>query len=247
MAYLPGKFVWFEHHSSDTARARAFYEPIFGWTGEAMPLGEMQYTMIQNGGEGVGGWCPSTEERARWAGYVSVDDVDASYAQALADGATSESAPQDYGPVGRGAAIVDPVGARISLWKSAQDDMPDTPKPLPGTFCWNELWASDAARGLAFYEKLIGYRGNAMDMGEHGTYQVLMAGEVPRGGVMQAPPGVPPKWLPYVQVSDVDGVIAKAKAGGAAVVLEPSDVPEVGRLAIFVDPMGASLGVIKSL
>ena len=34
--YLPGKFVWFEYVSNDAARARAFYEPLFGWRTESM-------------------------------------------------------------------------------------------------------------------------------------------------------------------------------------------------------------------
>ena len=31
MSYLPGKFTWFEHLSSDPAKAKAFYEGLFGW------------------------------------------------------------------------------------------------------------------------------------------------------------------------------------------------------------------------
>lgn len=247
MAYLPGKFVWFEHHSADPDRARAFYEPLFGWRTETMPLGDLQYSMILNGADGAGGWCRSDEARARWVGHLSVPDVDAVYARALAAGSTAEAEPMDYGPVGRGAAVVDPVGARLSLWKSAQEDMPDTPAPAVGSFCWNELWAPDAARALAFYRELIGYGTVPMNMGDQGTYHLLTTGETMRAGIMQAPPGVPPQWLPYVQVGDVDGVVAKARAEGASVMLDAQDVPEVGRIAIFVDPQGASLGIIKSL
>ena len=31
MSHLPGKFVWFEHLSSDVPKARKFYETLFGW------------------------------------------------------------------------------------------------------------------------------------------------------------------------------------------------------------------------
>ncbi len=39
MAYLPGKFVWFEHLSNDIAKARGFYEKLFGWNTEMMAMG----------------------------------------------------------------------------------------------------------------------------------------------------------------------------------------------------------------
>ena len=43
MSYLPGKFVWFEHVSNDSAKARAFYGELCGWTSETMPMGEQTY------------------------------------------------------------------------------------------------------------------------------------------------------------------------------------------------------------
>src|SRR2546423_11527968 len=55
MSYLPGKFVWFEHVSSDTAKARKFYDPLFNWHTESMPMGSTRYPMIMNGNDGIGG------------------------------------------------------------------------------------------------------------------------------------------------------------------------------------------------
>ena len=49
MSFLPGKFVWFEHASTDPAAARKFYEPLFGWHVENMAMGDQQYAMIMNG------------------------------------------------------------------------------------------------------------------------------------------------------------------------------------------------------
>ena len=38
MSYLPGKFVWFEHLSTDPARARNFYQQLFNWHVETMKV-----------------------------------------------------------------------------------------------------------------------------------------------------------------------------------------------------------------
>ena len=53
MSYTPGRFVWFEHHSNDIAKARAFYEKLFGWNTEMMAMSSGDpYAMIHNGETG---------------------------------------------------------------------------------------------------------------------------------------------------------------------------------------------------
>lgn len=250
MSYLQGKFVWFEHASHDPAAARKFYEPLFGWHVENMPMQGLQYPMILNAGSGIGGFSTLLASQggsaARWVSYVSVGDVDRTYATALAAGAKSEAAPTDYGAVGRGAAIVDPTGARLSLWKSAQEDQPDTDVPVGG-WVWNELATSDVEMALAFYRRVLGYTVQTMDMGEQGQYHVLQTGgDKGRGGVMRAPdPGMASQWIPYVHVADVDAALASAARLGATVCMGGTDIADVGRIGMFVDPQGAMLALIK--
>ena len=183
MSSLPGKFVWFEHLSANIPKARKFYDALFGWHTESMPMGGQRYSMILNGdgttSEGIGGY-RNIEASARpaWISYISVDNVDASYAAALAAGATGVSAPAEHGTVGRGATITDPTGATVCLWKSAEGDRPDPAKTPIGAWCWNELWTTDDARALAFYEKVFGYSHDSMDMGPEGTYYMLKTGEI---------------------------------------------------------------------
>jgi len=178
MSSLPGKFVWFEHLSADIPKARRFYDALFGWHTESMPMGGQRYSMILNGdgttSEGIGGYRNiDPGARPSWISYISVDDVDARYAAALAAGATGLSAPADHGTVGRGATITDPTGAAVCLWKSADGDRADPAKTPIGAWCWNELWTTDDARALAFYEKVIGYTHDSMDMGPEGTYYII--------------------------------------------------------------------------
>ena len=47
-------------------------------------------------------------------------------------------------------------------------------------------------------------------------YHILSLGGVDRGGVTaELPAGVPPHWLPYVNVGDVDATIGRAKKSSA--------------------------------
>jgi uncharacterized protein len=247
MSHLPGKFVWFEHLSNDTATARKFYEPLFGWHTEMMAMGDTRYPMILNGGAGIGGYgAASAGARNAWRSYLSVSDVDAAHAAALAAGAKSLTSPMDYGPVGRGSTVADPTGAVVSLWKSAQGDQPDVAQAPNGAWCWNELWTTDDAKALTFYERAFGYSHDSMDMGPQGTYYMLKKDGLSRAGLMRATNDkAPSMWLPYVAVANCDATAAKAKSLGGQVALAPQDIPGVGRFTIMVDTVGAAVAAIK--
>ena len=250
MSHLPGKFVWFEHVSSDTAKARTFYEALCGWTTQPMPMGDQNYDIITNAGAGIGGYRADKDGHAYWASYLSVADVDKSYKAALAAGAKSVAEPMDFGPVGRAAVITDPTGARVSLWKGAGDDPADVEKTPVGGWHWNELHSKDAKAALAFYTKAFGMAQDSMDMGPAGTYYLLKdaAGQM-RGGIMQQEAGVaaPSSWLPYIEVADCDASTRLAmKLGARQTIAPPMDVDMVGRFAIIMDPCGAPIGLIKA-
>jgi predicted enzyme related to lactoylglutathione lyase len=246
--HLPGKFVWFEHVSNDTARARAFYEPLFGWHAEAMPMGEQTYHMLMNGEHGIGG-LRSAEAGvpSHWIGYLSVADVDASFKAALANGAQALLPPTDFAPMGRGAGLADPSGAAFCLWHGNNGDAPDADVPVGG-WVWNELWTPDVKASLAFYERVFGYSHDAMDMGPQGTYYILKSADGKgRAGAMQSTgSAAPPMWLPYVHVNDCDATASQAQTLGARqIVVPPTDIPGVGRFAVLLDPLGAALAMLK--
>ena len=251
MSYLPGKFVWFEHVSNDSAKARAFYGELCGWTVEAMPMGEQTYHTIKNGKDrAIGGYRTAEPGMpSHWSSYLSVPDVDKSFAAAKAAGATGLMDPMDFGPVGRGCAISDPTGAAVCLWKGAQGDPEDVDKTPIGGWFWNELFTKDVKAAVAFYEKAFGFTHDEMDMGPQGTYYILKSADGKmRAGAMQQPPGtpVPSNWLPYIHVADCDAAAAKAtKLGAKSIMMPPTDIPNIGRFAVIIDPLGAAIAVIK--
>jgi predicted enzyme related to lactoylglutathione lyase len=58
---------------------------------------------------------------------------------------------------------------------------------------------------------------------------------------------MPPHWLTYVGTDDVDATAAKAKDLGGNVIVEPADIPEVGRFSIVADPTGAVFGLFQPI
>ena len=55
--------------------------------------------------------------------------------------------------------------------------------------------------------------------------------------------GQPAAWTTYVSVEDADATVAKVKEAGGTVYVEPMDVLDVGRMAVFADSTGAAAAV----
>jgi uncharacterized protein len=247
---LPGKFVWFEHLSRDARKAQAFYGEVLGWKARPFPADGSGYDMIFTGDTDdtmIGGYAAPKRDRqpSHWISYVSVEDVDAAAKAATQNGGRVIEPPSDLPGVGRMARIADPQGAEICVFKNASGDPPDAPT-THGRWLWNELHTSDPTKALSFYEKVLGFSHRSVAMGPDATYHILSKDGVDRGGVTShLPPGVPPHWLPYVEVDDADATIARARKLGAAIPVAPSDIPGIGRFGVLEDPTGAVLAVMK--
>jgi len=112
---------------------------------------------------------------------------------------------------------------------------------------YTTIGTADIEKAKAFYAATLGWSFDEMPMPE-GTYYVAMLNDEPVGGLMtmpaEVPAGTPPHWLNYVEVKDIDKSIVQAQQAGATILKQPTDVPEVGRLAIIADPTGAVMGWI---
>jgi predicted enzyme related to lactoylglutathione lyase len=242
IATTVGKFVWHEQVSPDPKQAQDFYTQLFGWSVEAFKPGEVDYTMISSGGQSHGGFSKALEGAPppHWLSHVRVEDVDETVEKAKRAGGKLAAGPFEMGEVGRIAIIGDPQGAYVSAYQ------PEGDAPAPeGVFVWDELGTTDADGAQRFYEEVFGW--TTSDMGpEYGGYRIFNRGETGIAGVMQLPDAsVPPHWQPYVAVEDPDATTAKAKELGGAALMEPMDVPKVGRLAVLRDPQGATFGIIR--
>jgi predicted enzyme related to lactoylglutathione lyase len=56
---------------------------------------------------------------------------------------------------------------------------------------------------------------------------------------------VPPHWMIYLKVDSADRSASKAVQLGAQQIVPPSDIPNVGRFAVFQDPTGAAISIFQ--
>jgi predicted enzyme related to lactoylglutathione lyase len=95
-----------------------------------------------------------------------------------------------------------------------------------------------------FYTGLLGWK--TQPFGKGGDYTLFKKGRDMVGGLMKCPKrGNPAQWVPYVIVDNVDATAKKTAMLGGKVVMEPFDVPDVGRIAVLLDPQGAAIGIFK--
>lgn len=116
-------------------------------------------------------------------------------------------------------------------------------------FPWHEVYAPDADASVDFYTKALGMGVENFEMEGMPTYRMLTVNGVAVAGVVSTKslpmPNVPPHWAAYLSVDDVDARIAKCKEMGATIIVEPMDVPTIGRMALISDPQGAAIWLFK--
>jgi predicted enzyme related to lactoylglutathione lyase len=117
-----------------------------------------------------------------------------------------------------------------------------------GQFSWNELITTDPVAATSFYSQLFGWTTQEFPMPGF-TYTVVSAGGAQngQGGIMGLQPGtqgMPPAWISYVTVDDADATAQQAEKLGGKIMMPPRDIPEVGRIAVILDPQGAAIAII---
>jgi predicted enzyme related to lactoylglutathione lyase len=215
-------FVWYDLMTSDIAAAERYYTNVVGWG--VIDTG-MDYKIWTMGERQVGGLMLVPEDakamgaRPCWMGYVGVADVDAKAAELTQAGGKVLKPGTDIPNVGRFAVVADPQGAGFLLFTGATDERPiPTPEGTPGQIGWRELMTTDSVAGFDFYAKLFGWtKGEAMDMGPMGVYQLFNCDGLTIGGMMKRPPDAdfPPSWQFYLNVEDIDSASSGSRPAAA--------------------------------
>jgi predicted enzyme related to lactoylglutathione lyase len=122
---------------------------------------------------------------------------------------------------------------------------------LHGRFAWYELATTDMESAKAFYGDVLGW--GTQDVPASGpAYTLFTAGGAAVSGLMELPKeattsGLRPSWLGYVCVDDVNAAANRIEELGGAVHVPPTEIPNVSRFSIGVDPQMATIALLKWL
>jgi predicted enzyme related to lactoylglutathione lyase len=134
--------------------------------------------------------------------------------------------------------------------------LPERDGYIPGVPCWVDASEPDPEAAVDFYRALFGWEfEDVMPPGSDGRYLVarvrrsLFDGRGRDVAAVRSIPEAAPStamWNTYVWVDSADDVASKVHQAGGAVVMEPFDVMDAGRMALFTDPEGATFWVLEA-
>lgn len=246
----PGHWIWSELFTADVEAAKAFYGEVFGWRFETYGQRGRQYTLVSNGETPVAGMLHHADSadaarRASWVAVLSVADVDAAVQRAEANQGAVLVTARELAGRGRVAVLADPELARFAVLTPTGGNPPDV-FPPNGSWLWRELWAQSGRDMAAFYRDIGSYvvepKGELAGLREWH----LVTDGFPRAGIIEVErDDLPSTWLQYVRVADLEGTLEKVRRAGGRVLVSPSPDVRAGRVAVFVDPLGAAIGIAE--
>lgn len=248
--YAEGRPCWVDLLAHQQQAAMQYYASLFGWTYDVSPPEHGGYALAKVGTlvvAGIGRPPGNSNPKAAafWTTYLAADDAAATAERAQGYGATILLAPMSVGYAGKMAVLADPTGAVVGLWEAGQHPGAQL-TGMHSTMCWHELLTRDTSAARDFYLTAFEYELDKIEA-PGVDYTILTIGDEPVAGVTTVPtdlpPQVPPHWLVYFAVVDVDDACTLAERFGGGVLRGPIDSP-YGRFAVVLDPFGAMFAMI---
>lgn len=135
---------------------------------------------------------------------------------------------------------------RPGVGTSKRTEVPNRMERKPpelGSIAWVDLTVPDAEAMRDFYSQVVGWRAEAVDMGGYSDFNMLAPGNgKPVAGICHARgvnADLPPQWLLYIAVEDLDEAMARCRELGGKVVAGPKGMAGQGRYCVIQDPAGA--------
>jgi predicted enzyme related to lactoylglutathione lyase len=127
--------------------------------------------------------------------------------------------------------------------------MSDQQTPAPGTVSWFDLTVDDASAVRDFYANVAGWTPSPMAMKEgYDDYVMMTPGGAAVAGVCHARGAnaeLPPQWLMYINVVDLDASLEACAAQGGSVISGPRSSGGTARYAVIRDPAGAAVALFQ--
>ena len=123
-------------------------------------------------------------------------------------------------------------------------------KPAIGTIGWRDITVEDAEGLRDFYQAVVGWRPEPVPMGDYSDFSMVSpeTGEAVAGVCHAVGPNaeLPPQWLLYVVVEDLDRSLAEVEARGGERIGQVRSMSGACYCAIR-DPAGAALALFQHL
>jgi predicted enzyme related to lactoylglutathione lyase len=129
------------------------------------------------------------------------------------------------------------------------DSPEEQPQPIIGKIEWLDLTVDDAEKVRNFYSSVVGWSSSNVDMGHYDDYCMNLPGtQHTIAGVCHARgpnKNLPPQWLVYVRVEDVNKSAELCTAKGGKVLDGPRRMAG-SNFVVIQDPAGAVMALLSN-
>ena len=117
-----------------------------------------------------------------------------------------------------------------------------------GEMAWIDLTVDNAEEVKGFYQSVVGWKVDDVSMGDYEDYSMNSPTDnQPIAGVCHARgvnKDLPPAWLPYFLVEDIDESVANVQSLGGSLLTEIKTMGS-DRYAVIKDPAGAACAIYQ--
>ena len=121
--------------------------------------------------------------------------------------------------------------------------MSDKTKPSAGIISWADLTVRNAEAIREFYKDVVGWKPEPVSMGGYEDFTMnTPAGNAPVAGICHARgtnADLPPQWLIYIVVEDIEGAVKRCVELGGKLLAGPKSMGDHGSYCVIQDPAGA--------
>ncbi len=121
---------------------------------------------------------------------------------------------------------------------------------MSGQIGWIDLTVSNAPALRDFYQAVTGWTPSAVEMGGYQDFCMHPPGDAsPVAGICHARghnAGLPPVWLVYITVDDLDQAIRRCQELGGKVLRPAAGAGPSGRFCVIEDPAGAICALFQA-
>jgi len=114
---------------------------------------------------------------------------------------------------------------------------------MANPLCHFELMTDDPARCKGFYGRVFNWNFDEESMP---GYTLIGTGSDCTGGIFTKPADAPAVCANiYFSVDDIDATLEKVTENGGRILVPKTVIPNVGYFAMFADPEGIAIGIMK--
>ena len=255
MSTFYSRFHWREFVVGDVPTATRFFRELLGWTIETMP-GSADYQVASFEGHTLGGFTRAdgfgdTGVAPGMIHYISVDDLDAARSRAKAAGGVELTERIESQGIGAFVLMRDPGGAHHYLIQPADMTVlgPD-PTMAFNRWFWTEALVDDVEASQAYYSSVCNWTftpnpetPNPYFEISRDTIYAAFGGLMSTGHAVEE--NVPPHWITYIGIDDLEGKLRRTVELGGKVSVGPWEIPGLGHTAIICEPTGAYAQLVE--